>query len=99
MQLEHLSIDGRRKLPFCGFHALLGRWLRWALLAMLALGWQAAMATPIYVEPGSEIVVDVPNPQPGIPVDEFEMKFSFIRLERACMARSNSRWLEPITRI
>ena len=82
MQLEHLSIDGRRKLPFCGFHALLGRWLRWALLAMLALGWQAAMATPIYVEPGSEIVVDVPNPQPGIPVDEFEMKFSFIRLEK-----------------
>ena len=24
MQLEHLSIDGRRKLPFCGFHALAG---------------------------------------------------------------------------
>ena len=43
MQLEYLSLDGRRKLPFCGFHALLGRWLRWALLAMLALGWQAAM--------------------------------------------------------
>ena len=34
MQLEHLSIDGRRKLPFCGFHVLLGRWLRWALLAI-----------------------------------------------------------------
>ena len=43
MQLEYLSLDGRRKLPFCGFHALLGRWLRWALLAMLALGWLAAM--------------------------------------------------------
>ncbi len=82
MQLEHLSIDGRRKLPFCGFHALLGRWLRWALLAMLALGWQAAMATPPAMEPMAEIVVDVPNPQPGIPVDEFEMKFSFIRLEK-----------------
>ena len=82
MQLKHLSIDGRRKLPFCGFHALLGRWLRWALLAMLALGWQAAMATPPAMEPMAEIVVDVPNPQPGIPVDEFEMKFSFIRLEK-----------------
>ena len=82
MQLEHLSIDGRRKLPFCSFHALLGRWLRWALLAMLALGWQAAMATPPAMEPMAEIVVDVPNPQPGIPVDEFEMKFSFIRLEK-----------------
>ena len=82
MQLEHLSIDGRHKLPFCSFHALLGRWLRRALLAMLALGWQAAMATPPAMEPMAEIVVDVPNPQPGIPVDEFEMKFSFIRLEK-----------------
>ena len=84
MQLEHLSIDGRRKLPLLpllGFHALLGRWLRWALLAVLALGWQAAMATPPALPPMPEIVVDVPDPQPGIPVDEFEMKFSFIRLE------------------
>ena len=81
MQLEHLSIDGRRKLPLLGFQALLGRWLRWALLAVLALGWQAAMATPPALPPMPEIVVDVPNPQPGIPVDEFEMKFSFIRLE------------------
>ena len=84
MQLEHLSIDGRRKLPLLpllGFQALLGRWLRWALLAVLALGWQAAMATPPALPPMPEIVVDVPDPQPGIPVDEFEMKFSFIRLE------------------
>ena len=67
MQLEHLSIDGRRKLPFCIFHALLGRWLWWALLAMLALGWQAAMATPPAIEPMAEIVVDVPDPPLGMP--------------------------------
>ena len=67
MQLEHLSIDGRRKLPFCGFHALLGRWLRWDLLAMLALGWQAAMATPPAMEPMAEIVVNIPDPQLGMP--------------------------------
>ena len=67
MQLKHLSIDGRRKLPFCSFHALLGRWLRWAFLAMLALGWQAAMATPPAMEPMAEIVVDVPDPPLGMP--------------------------------
>ena len=67
MQLEHLSIDGRRKLLFRGFHALLGRWLRRAFLAMLALGWQAVMATPPAMEPIAEIVVNIPDPQLGMP--------------------------------